>query len=447
MIAIYDLTAEQALLGASLTNPDAGLPALLSVPNEAWFNPTHRLLASILKEMHTRGEPIDVTTVSSIVAARGATGSLDGDFLQSLYLGFHVYEHAHTYATRLLAVLSQRDLATSLEKTLNRCRENWDGGYGLDVANLAGELRQACDAAEKASQPDSYQPQSVVDLLAGRDDFSWLVPGLLEHMDRLVLTGGEGGGKSILLTQLATTLAGGLHPFTAAMLGEGDRGCRVAVVDCELTQRQARGRYRRLVRSVDDARTTYGLPPADWKNNLFVEFRPEGLDITRGPDRQWLERFVTSAAPDVLIVGPLYRMTTRDESDPGAVRETQHAIDSIRVRHNCAFITEAHSGHATDLSGERKVRPSGSSLWLRWPEFGYGMRRAKPDGEVAAFLHNASNDLQRINRERPVVVDIVPWRGSREERSWPDRLRYGRTLPWEPFDPAYYDESATIKEF
>ena len=30
------------------------------------------------------------------------------------------------------------------------------------------------------------------------------------------------------------------------------------------------------------------------------------------------------------------------------------------------------------------------------------------------------------------VADVVSWRGSREERSWPQRLRHSRTLPWAP---------------
>ncbi|QRP47991.1 AAA family ATPase [Amycolatopsis sp. FDAARGOS 1241] len=447
MISIYDIAAEQSLLGSALAHPDTVVEHLHTVPHEAWHNPLHRRLAIVLREMDSRGEPIDLTTVKSVIAARGASGVLTDDFLESLFLGFHTSDNAPAYAARILDVHSQNGFVASLQETLDRCRENWEGGYGLDVAGLARELRHACDDAEKSARPAHFQLSSVVDLLEGQDTFDWLTPGLMERMDRVVLTGAEGGGKSVLLTQMVTTMVGGLHPFTAAVLGDGDQGLRVAVVDCELTPRQARGRYRRLVRNVDDARAANGLGPADWKNNLLIEFRPEGLDITGATDRQWLERFVTAAAPDVLVMGPIYRLSTRDESDPGAVREMQHVIDSLRVRHNCAFITEAHSGHATDTNGERKVRPAGSSLWLRWPEFGYGMRRAKAEGEVAAYLNTLGQRLSRVNSQRPVVVDVVPWRGSREERAWPDRLRYGTTLPWEPFDPTYYDDAEVINEF
>ena len=57
-------------------------------------------------------------------------------------------------------------------------------------------------------------------------------------------------------------------------------------------------------------------------------------------------------------------------------------------------------------------RPRGSSSLLGWPEFGYGMS-ALCDG----------------------VVDMLPWRGDRDEREWPDRLRKCRDkLRWIPVE-------------
>ncbi|WP_101376776.1 hypothetical protein [Saccharopolyspora spinosa] len=43
-------------------------------------------------------------------------------------------------------------------------------------------------------------------------------------------------------------------------------------------------------------------------------------------------------------------------------------------------------------------------------------------------------------------VDVVAWRGSREERSWPTALQHGQTLPWTPADPGYYLYADRMKE-
>ena len=69
----------------------------------------------------------------------------------------------------------------------------------------------------------------------------------------------------------------------------------------------------------------------------------------------------------------------------------------------------------------RSVRPTGSSLLMRWPEFGYGI---KPLG-----------DVDENGRHR--LVAVLPWRGPREERHWPRELMWGThefDWPWKSAD-------------
>jgi len=90
------------------------------------------------------------------------------------------------------------------------------------------------------------------------------------------------------------------------------------------------------------------------------------------------------------------------------------------VAADCALITEAHAGHASGENG-RGLRPAGSSLFLRWPEFGMGMR---PKDRTA--------DLEDAMRE----VVLRAWRGARSERSWPTELvRNADPNGWPWVDP------------
>jgi ATPase subunit of ABC transporter with duplicated ATPase domains len=45
-------------------------------------------------------------------------------------------------------------------------------------------------------------------------EYDWLIPGLLERGDRVIVTGQEGKGKSTLLRQIGVQVAAGIHPFT-----------------------------------------------------------------------------------------------------------------------------------------------------------------------------------------------------------------------------------------
>lgn len=442
MSMIFDIACEQALLGAVLANSDIAGDAFRSVPKDAWWVPRHELLAAVLNDMLVREQAIDPTTVLGQISANGMLSKIDGSVIMNLFEGSRfVPEHAGDYAQRLIELHAQRGLAKTVEQVGQRLNEDWERGDGIDIMAAVGTLRQACDEATSAAgSATTYQPTSLADLLEVEDRYNWLVPGLLERGERIVLTGAEGSGKSVLVSQFAATLCGGLHPFTSSVLGDGSQSIRVLVVDAENSEIQTRRRYRRMVRDVDRARQIYGLKPADWRNSFFVECRPEGLDLLKGRDVTWLEHAVSATAPDLLVLGPLYRLHAGNMNDEQQSRELVQVIDSVRVRHNTALITEAHPGHSTDVNGDRRMRPSGSSLWMRWPEFGFGLRRSKD-------VDDLTPEQKRTNRERPVKVDVVAWRGSREARSWPTTLQHGQTLPWTPADPEYFDLADRVDVF
>ena len=235
-----------------------------------------------------------------------------------------------------------------------------------------------------------------------RDDppYDWVVPGLLERGDRLILTGSEGLGKSVLQRQIAVCAAAGVHPFTHRKVAP----VRVLLVDCE----NGPVKLRRALRPLVHQAMRFGHDPSE---RMFLEAVPEGLDLTKAEDEMWLTRTVAAIAPDLLLTGPIYRLHAANPNDEEPARTVTRVLDRCRAVSNCAVVTEAHAGHGYG-QGERPVRPTGTSLWLRWPEFGYGLR--------------ASNDFDIKQR----VVDFVPWRGDREERAWPKRIRAGGDWPW-----------------
>ncbi len=265
------------------------------------------------------------------------------------------------------------------------------------------------------------------DFLAQEDTRNWLVPGLLERMDRTIVTGAEGGGKSVLCSQMAACLAAGVHPFSGGVMGDGKQGVRVLVIDCENSPAQSRRRYRWVINRVNEVRQRDEFARVNWGEQMAIDMRPQGIDLSNARDLAWVEHAIQACAPDLLVFGPLYKMHRGEINDEKAARELSWILDGLRERYGFALLTEAHAGNGTSVTGERLMRPIGSSLWRRWPEFGFGLRRAENDpGEG-----------------RAKVVDVVPWRGAREERAWPEQLNYGTTLPWIP-DGDYWE---MLREF
>lgn len=237
---------------------------------------------------------------------------------------------------------------------------------------VASEIHEAHDFIGVAEEP-----------------YRWLVPDLIEHGDRLILTGPEGKGKSTLLRQMAVQLAAGTHPFD----GEPFTPFTVLLVDCENSTRQIRRKLRALVEMAG---------PKLEHGRMFVVPKPEGIDLGTAVDFAWLEAIAEAVKPSLLIIGPIYKMSDGDPIDETTAKPIIKALDLIRTRYDCALLIEAHTPHES-----KTERPFGASIWKRWPEFGLFLDPAGP---------------------------LRHWRGARDEREWPAALQWGRgkaAWPWE----------------
>lgn len=285
-----------------------------------------------------------------------------------------------------------------------------EAASGKDATDHINAGHSVADLVTVWDSEETAKPDLAPDLWEFLDtpdpEHSWIVPGLLERGDRLMLTGFEGLGKSMLVRQMAVAIAAGLHPFTMKDI----QPHRVLLVDCENSERQSRRKFRPLA----SASIRYGRRVPD--GGLRLIHRPEGIDLTRDDDAAWLMERVTAHQPDVLFIGPFYRLHNANLNDEMPARRTVAVLDAARTKVDCALVIEAHAGHAEQGRG-RSVRPVGSSLLLRWPEFGFGLA---PADEPAPG---------QPCRE----VEVRPWRGQRDEREWPTRLTWGNPdgWPWE----------------
>lgn len=228
----------------------------------------------------------------------------------------------------------------------------------------------------------------------------WVIKGLLERADRLILTGGEGAGKSTLVRQIGICAAAGIHPFT----GEVGVPVKVMMVDCENAERKSRRRFRPLAQVAANA----GRPLTE--EGFVIYHLPRGIDLTKDEWSCFLLEQVTAHRPGLLCVGPLYKLHAVDANEEQAARVITEVLDHAIEISDCALVTEAHMAKGS-LGVARRLEPAGSRLFLGWPDQGYGLR---------------------VNGERR-RVSMVPWRGDREERDWPGELMWGRghlDWPW-----------------
>jgi 5S rRNA maturation endonuclease (ribonuclease M5) len=254
--------------------------------------------------------------------------------------------------------------------------------------------------------------QDLLDFIAESDAAEdWVIPGLLERGDRLIWTGIEGLGKTVVTRQIAVAAAAGIHPFTNVLYPPR----KVLFIDCENPVRKSRRRFR----EVEEIARRFKRRPLP-EGGFRIIHRPQAIDLSREEEAAWLIERVTAHKPDLLVIGPLYKLHALDINDELAARAITSVLDQARAQVDCAVIIEGHAPHGDN--GVRALRPVGSSLFMRWPEFGYGIRRAP-----------ATKDDKATKRR----VVVQAWRGPREERAWPKNLEWGREgldWPWVPYE-------------
>lgn len=414
-----DHVAERQILGIALAS--GTVPAIRP---DAWTDERHRLIAAVLAERDKRNIPIEPQGVAKAAMARAGTDQKAkqiADLVLTLYGQASPVAALPHYVERVTALAAVRNAKKSALRFAQYC-DSADLDDEDRFATELGLLRDSCDETAVSFKATSAQPpMSLAELLDGTEAYDWLIPDLLERTDRVMLVAPEGVGKTELLSQVAVTVAAGLHPFLGDPLPPGEY--RVLVVDCENSRRQLRRRFRRLAGQVDNLVADAGLDPVDWSTRLRFVIRPEGVSLTDPRELSRMEQAVAAAQPDLIVIGPLYRLSKVDVRDEQAAKELTDCIDLIRVRHQVAVMAETHAGHGQNGAGMRALRPLGSSLFLRWPEFGLAMR---PHSDC-------------VDEEHPSLMNLVSWRGARDERNWPRMLRHGKRLPWEPANDDYYD--------
>lgn len=427
----FDAAAEETVLSAALDNPHLVRPVAELDPGVFWV-PAAQELHAVIRSLLADGEPVDHVSVARRAAARASGPNSAQAASQRIIglmgktvgavIGFHLERLKGLQQARAV-----QEVAVRLQQMTTQATQIDDVEMLRQAVGTAVDDLMLLRAIESGAVTDDDMPPSLSDILADRETHDWLVPGLFERTDRLILTGFEGTGKSFLLAQMALCIAAGINPFLGFPSHEPSR---VLVIDCENSRRQTQRRYRRIAQEVEKLTVSNNMAAPDWSKQMRFVIRPEGVALNEPRQVQRIERNIRAVNPDLVIVGPLYRMHTLDTKDEQAAKELTNVLDHLRIKHKFCLIAEAHVSHGSTREA-RALRPTGSSLFLRWPEFGMGLRPS-PGTE---------------DEEHPSKVDMVSWRGGREERVWPKNLTHNyRGLPWKADDKYWHRcEQAGVK--
>jgi 5S rRNA maturation endonuclease (ribonuclease M5) len=284
----------------------------------------------------------------------------------------------------------------------------------LDGGGTVADLIEI-DARERDADPLSDDDVRLEIVRAGRlvgwrefidettsDAYDWLIEGILERGERVMVVAAEGVGKTTLARQVAILSGAGINPFTYCEM----RPLKTLMVDLENPEKIIRRQSRRIVEAVN---FTW-----DKRRPILADLwmKPDGIDILTSHGKALLEEQIERSECELLVLGPIYKsfLDPGNKSSTALITEVTMYFDYIRARYGCALWLEHHAPLGNSLTG-RQIRPADSAVWMRWPEFGFGI---VPDATAV---------------QREYVWEH--WRGMREDRLWPARMKRGALFPFE----------------
>lgn len=396
----HDLDAERAILGAMMLDVSAARDGFAVLVPADFYNPRHQLIFATMVANRADGETIDPVALNSKLRAA------DPEFewlpmLLETQNACPAISMAPRYAEVVTRLSQLRQIIALAADMTEQAYAQADPDEVMDKAKA-----RLSEASLRAQGDEPLKDLTTYQEFASRihaRDREMAIPGLLATDERLLIVGGEGQGKMVLIRQLAIAIGGGLHPFTQrpapqlpTLTLDLENPHATISHQAELSMKGAR---RLLSESID----------------AWILSRPEGLNLRTTSAQVYLEKAMQFVQPKILCIGPIYKAARKkpNENWEDATLELLAVLDDIRTRFGCALIMEHHAPKGS--GGIRDLVPFGASAWMRWPDYGI---RLEPE----------TTDRQG----RALKLKIGTFRGARMDADWPEFLVRGGdfNLPW-----------------
>jgi AAA domain-containing protein len=394
----HDLDAEKWLLAILMRYPDALDQAIDTGWNWAdMYRPWHEDVGRELALMIDRGTPPEPLVLIDALG-RADVHRRDHGLIQDLWTWPTAgASHAVHYASAIHELAMKRRLIEGGIRQAQLARDGADTTAAEILSRSEADLAAVTGGLASAERGESPRQLAADERAVAHN---WVVPGLMDVGDKIILVGWEGHGKTLLLYQFAMAVAAGWHPF---LPGVSITAQRALLVNLEVGRGMLARTTRKLLGVADAA--------GPWDDSLLRVWSPDDLDLRTADGQMALSGLVRRHRPRLLCAGPMYHMGIAEGQAEGADYLTvAKYLHRLARRYECALLLEQHAPLA-QAGKPRVLRPIGSVLWTKWPDFGWGLRPV------------AKSDRR---------YELYPFRDPREERAWPTHLywRRGPGWPW-----------------
>lgn len=383
----HDDLAEASIIGACLLNYGAAVQAVELCVATDFYNPRHQRAFTAIAELVSAGQVPDAIVVASAMGSAMSAGDLAG-----MMMNVPSTDNLAGWAS----IVTKHSASRNLMHKLNESTQAVSGGADPYAIAQGIEKYVSQIGTEYTTEPEAVTIDTLS--LTAESIAPVIIPGMMHQDYRTIVVAEEGAGKSLLLRTIAMSASQGIHPFSHRPI----RPIRALVVDLE-NPAQA------ILQTAVPFQNTLMSRSDDYDpERLKVWRRPGGIEIRRLADRAELQREIAAHRPELVCIGPIYKMYRRgaNESYEDSADEAMAVLDDLRMKYGFALVMEHHA--AKGKSGEKRdLSPMGSQRWMAWPEIGISLYKDPSD---------------------PTTMHVKRYRGDRLTGvDWPDRILRDRT--------------------
>jgi replicative DNA helicase len=435
-----DLVAEQAVLGACLTEHDAIGRAEEWLRPEDFYSPQHQVLYRAIVDLHGLGRPVDIITIQSALQDAGKLETCGGrSYLSVLMSGSQTAAVVPHYAEIVQQKARLRELAQLGSAIHGRAMGGgpWDGDGDPDTicSDAAEQLlaisrrkpgdfmlfREAASAAYGELETASERPDGLLGIDTGIASLNALLPGW-PRGDYSLLAARPSVGKSALALQQACHAA--------------ENGERVAYFSLEMGASSLIHRYLarvlpaelnlvRRARFGQDWAPVANAIAATWEWQFWLCCRSDlTVSQLRGDVRSLASRL---GGLDLVVVDylGLVRPDAIGQNRVGEVRQISAGLKAIAQESGAAVLALSQLSRQVEMDGTwpqlRHLRDSGdleqdadNVVFLHAPRERDFPKHFSP-AEVARALLNSRGLFVAKQRNGPTGKIWVHWTAAHQE--------------------------------
>jgi replicative DNA helicase len=317
----YNVEAESAVLGALLIDPKS-IGRIEFLEEDHFYIQKHRWVYAVIRDLHTRGMPIDFVTLTTELNKRGQLEAAGGSvYISQLVNSVPSAINIESYAHIVMDAWRRRQMLDVVSDVARLAHKQDE-----DIQSAAAYIQSRMAELLTTSQPRQYQ--AFDELAATIPEIEWLWQSWIPRGMLTLLGATPGAGKSMIALDLSRRV---IHakPFPNGAPNPCVDGAPVIYIDAEVVPQIIKERVERW--EMDASRLFLMLP------------RPNDMiDFSRIEYQEQLRNMVASIKPALIIVDSLSSITSKGENSIEDVRAILGFLNELANTHNVAVLIIHH---------------------------------------------------------------------------------------------------------